>query len=178
MKKQSNAWGFVSHSNIDLVDVRKVRDEIERRDANPILFYLKQRVQTGQLDQLLKREIAARNFFLLCDSPAAQASNYVQAEFFHVNQLRGKRIGKLDSLIARRGKPQMIVSDNGTELTSNAILSWQQDTGVGWHCIAPGKPQQNGFVESFNGRLRDELLNDTSGISNSTPQVRVESVNL
>jgi hypothetical protein len=55
----------------------------------------------------------------------------------------------------------MIVSDNGTELTSNAVLSWADETGVGWHYIAPGKPQQNGFIESFNGRLRDELLNET-----------------
>ncbi len=54
----------------------------------------------------------------------------------------------------------MIVSDNGTELTSNAILAWQQERGVEWHYIAPGKPMQNGFVESFNGRLRDECLNE------------------
>lgn len=47
--------------------------------------------------------------------------------------------------------------DNGTELTSNAILGWADETGVGWHYIAPGKPQQNGYNESFNGRLRDEL---------------------
>jgi putative transposase len=52
------------------------------------------------------------------------------------------------------------VSDNGTELTSHAVLAWCQDTGVEWHYIAPGKPQQNGFVESFNGRLRDECLNE------------------
>ncbi|MFL0587870.1 integrase core domain-containing protein, partial [Sphingomonas olei] len=48
----------------------------------------------------------------------------------------------------------------GTELTSHAVLAWCQDTGVEWHYIAPGKPQQNGFVESFNGRLRDECLNE------------------
>ncbi|TCS19044.1 integrase-like protein [Acidomonas methanolica] len=48
----------------------------------------------------------------------------------------------------------MIVSDNGTEMTSNAILAWQQKRSVLWHYIAPGKPQQNGFVESFNGRFR------------------------
>ena len=55
----------------------------------------------------------------------------------------------------------MCVSDNGTELTSMAILRWSQDSRVEWHYIAPGKPQQNAFVESFNGRLRDELLNET-----------------
>jgi putative transposase len=45
----------------------------------------------------------------------------------------------------------MIVSDNGTELTSNAILGWSNQTRVGWHYIAPGKPMQNAFVESFMG---------------------------
>ena len=50
--------------------------------------------------------------------------------------------------------------EGGTELTSHAVLAWCQDTGVEWHYIAPGKPQQNGFVESFNGRLRDECLNE------------------
>ena len=59
-----------------------------------------------------------------------------------------------------RGLPLMIVSDNGTELTSHAILGWQAERGVDWHYIAPGKPMQNGFVESLIGRLRDECLNE------------------
>jgi transposase InsO family protein len=58
-------------------------------------------------------------------------------------------------------KAKMIVSDNGTELTSNAILKWCAEAKVEWHYIAPGKPMQNGFVESFNGRMRDEFLNET-----------------
>jgi len=59
----------------------------------------------------------------------------------------------------------MIVSDNGTELTSNAVLAWCGEAGVAWHYIAPGKPMQNGYVESFNGRMRDELLNETLFLS-------------
>lgn len=55
----------------------------------------------------------------------------------------------------------MIVSDNGTEFTSNAILTWADRSQVEWHYLAPGKPYQNAFVESFNGWLRDELLNET-----------------
>ena len=51
--------------------------------------------------------------------------------------------------------------DNSTELTSNAILRWADDHKVEWHYIAPGKPVQNAFAESFIGRLRDELLNET-----------------
>ena len=75
--------------------------------------------------------------------------------------LTGERVVReLDRVVEIRGCPGMIVSDNGTELTSNAILVWQQENGVEWHYIAPGKPMQNGFVESFNGRLRDECLNE------------------
>ena len=75
--------------------------------------------------------------------------------------LSGVRVAReLDALIARFGRPETIVSDNGTELTSRAILKWQNATGVAWHYIAPGKPQQNAFIEAFNGRLRDELLNE------------------
>jgi putative transposase len=76
--------------------------------------------------------------------------------------LPGLRVAReLDTPIAIRGRPFMIVSDNGTKLTSMTMLRWSHDRQVGWHYIAPGKPQQNAFIESFNGRLRDELLNET-----------------
>jgi len=75
--------------------------------------------------------------------------------------LSGQRVVReLDALIALRGRPLIVVSDNGTELTSRAILQWQEDSRVEWHYIAPGKPMQNGFVESLNGRFRDECLNE------------------
>ena len=75
--------------------------------------------------------------------------------------LSGLRVAReLDRIIEGRGKPKMIVSDNGSEFTSNAILQWTDRTRVEWHYIAPGKPIQNAFIESFNGRLRDELLNE------------------
>lgn len=75
--------------------------------------------------------------------------------------ISGVRVAReLDALIRLYGKPGTIVSDNGTELTSRAMLEWQNATGVHWHYIAPGKPTQNAFIESFNGRLRDELLNE------------------
>jgi putative transposase len=76
--------------------------------------------------------------------------------------ISGRRVAReLTAIIARRGKPSQIVSDNGTEFTCNAILAWCKDTGIDWHFIGPGKPIQNAFVESFNGRMRDELLNET-----------------
>jgi putative transposase len=77
------------------------------------------------------------------------------------SSLSGLRVAReLDALVLTRGRPLMIVSDNGTELTSRAILQWQEDHAVAWHYIAPGKPMQNGFVESLNGRFRDECLNE------------------
>ena len=76
--------------------------------------------------------------------------------------ISGRRVAReLTALIERRGKPGMIVSDNGTEFTSNAIFGWARDNKIVWHFIAPGKPMQNGFCESFNGRTRDELLNES-----------------
>jgi putative transposase len=76
--------------------------------------------------------------------------------------ISGRRVAReLTELIGRRGKPGMIVSDHGTEFTSNAILAWSQDHIVDWHYIEKGKPMQNGYIESFNGRMRDELLNES-----------------
>ena len=88
--------------------------------------------------------------------------------------LSGERVAReLDRIAVMRGYPCLVVSDNGTELTSNAILKWQEDRKVDWHYITSrcpavvclqtmrgGKPMQNGFVESFNGRMRDECLNE------------------
>jgi hypothetical protein len=64
-----------------------------------------------------------------------------------------------DELLAARGKPETIVSDNGTELTSRAALRWSEDHRLGWHYIASGKPEQNAFIESF----RDDRIRDSAG---------------
>jgi len=74
----------------------------------------------------------------------------------------GRRVAReLDAIVRWRGRPATVVSDNGTELTSNANLQWADERKVAWHYIASGKPQQNAFSESFNGRWRDEMLNET-----------------
>jgi putative transposase len=88
----------------------------------------------------------------------------------------GQRVAReLDALIATRGRPAMIVSDNGTELTSRAVLEWTNRTRLEWHYIAPGKPQQNAFVESFNGRFRDECLNEEVFASLAEARVLIEA---
>ena len=76
--------------------------------------------------------------------------------------LSGVRVAReLATLFAVRATPHTVVRDNGTEFTSNAILKFVDDRKFNWHHIAPGKPTQNAFNESFNWRLRDELLNET-----------------
>ena len=69
-------------------------------------------------------------------------------------------VRELDALVQKRGKPKVIVSDNGPELTSRAVLIWAADNGIDWHYIQPGKPQQNGYTESLNDKIRDECLNE------------------
>jgi putative transposase len=74
--------------------------------------------------------------------------------------LSGMRVVReLERLTHERATPEIIVSDNGTELTSSAVLRWVPGR-VSWHYIEPGKPVQNAFIESFNSRLRDECLNE------------------
>ena len=75
--------------------------------------------------------------------------------------LSGRRvIRELDQVIASRGRPAMIVSDNGTEFTSNAVLAWSLERRLDWHYIAPAKPTQNAFWEAYNSKFRDECLNE------------------
>ncbi len=69
-------------------------------------------------------------------------------------------VRELDMIMQRRGKPKVIVSDNGPELTSRAVLIWAAQNDIDWHYIQPGKPQQNGYTESLNDKIRDECLNE------------------
>jgi transposase InsO family protein len=66
----------------------------------------------------------------------------------------------LDGICSQRGKPTMIRTDNGAEFTGKAMLTWAHRNGIALRLIEPGKPNQNAYVESFNGRLRDECLNE------------------
>jgi len=65
----------------------------------------------------------------------------------------------LDRLIAERGTPLSVRSDNGPEFTSRRMLGWAEERKISLVHIQPGRPMQNGHVESFHGRLRDECLN-------------------
>ncbi len=115
--------------------------------------------QRWSLDFMSDALTDGRGFRILCvvDDFSRECLAWVAG-----TSLSGYRLAReLDRLIAIKGKPCLVVSDNGPEMVSHAMLAWQQERQVEWHYIAPGKPQQNGFVESFNGKLRDECLNET-----------------
>lgn len=77
------------------------------------------------------------------------------------DSLSGERAARdLDPIAERRGSPCMMVSDNGTVLTSNAMLAWPEGGDADWRRAPPDEPTQNGFVESFDGRLRDPRLSE------------------
>lgn len=77
------------------------------------------------------------------------------------HSIGGEHLTRLmDEVCARRGKPAIIRTDNGKEFTGKAMLTWAHRNGVSLRLIDPGKPNQNAYVESFNGRFRDECLND------------------
>lgn len=95
MKKPEGAWIFVSHSNKDIEEVREIRNHLERRGHNPLLFFLKCIEDAEELRVLLKREIEARQIFLLCDSPASRESKWVDEEQDYIRSLTGKTISTL-----------------------------------------------------------------------------------
>ena len=72
-----------------------------------------------------------------------------------------RTVSVLERIVTARGRaPELVRMDNGPELTSRALDQWAYERGVGLQFIDPGKPQQNGYIESFNGKLRDECLNE------------------
>ncbi len=112
----------------------------------------------GSLDFLSNTFAASRRFHILAVNDDCCRENL---SLMADTSISGARVAReLDALVRLYGKPVGIVSDNGTEFTSRAILKWANDNGVEWHYIDPGKPQQNAFIGSFNGSLQDELLNE------------------
>ena len=80
----------------------------------------------------------------------------------------------LDGICAQRGRPSIVRSDNGKEFTGRAMLTWAHRNGVALKLIEPGKPNQNAYVESFNGRLRDECLNEHWFTSLAHARIEIE----
>jgi len=87
--------------------------------------------------------------------------------------LRVRRV--LDRMAIERGLPKAIVVDNGPEFRGRALAAWSEERGVRLEFIQPGKPVQNAYIESFNGRLRDECLNANWFTSLSDARRKIET---
>jgi putative transposase len=90
-------------------------------------------------------------------------------------QVQSRGVNPRDRAIARHGKPRSITVDHGTEVTSRALDEWAYRRGVALDFIRPGKPAENGFIESFNGKLRAECLNANQFLSIDDARCKIES---
>jgi len=126
--------------------VRKTREKADRINQRWALDFVSDSLVTGRKIRMLTviDEYSRKCLGIILDT-----------------SISGLRVAReLDTLIESNGRPERILSDNGTEFTSNAIVKWSMEKGVNWEYIEPGKPYQNGGIESFNGKLRDECLNE------------------
>jgi hypothetical protein len=121
MQRRSKAWIFVSHSTKDIEGVRRLRNELEERGAEPLLFFLKALDEQEELRTLLRREIDARHYFLLCDSVAARESPWVQEEREYVRSLSGKHV---TSLTLDADWQEQLVSIDAMLKSATAFLSY------------------------------------------------------
>lgn len=90
MSNPEGAWIFLSHSTRDWDEVRQIRNMLEEKGHRPLVFFLKCLTEHTELDELIRREIQARTWFLLCDSENARESSWVQAEVEYIKKLPGK----------------------------------------------------------------------------------------
>lgn len=96
MSSPEGAWIFLSHSTKDWNEVRRVRNLLEDKGHRPLVFFLKCLTEQSELDGLIRREIEARTWFLLCDSANARGSSWVQAEVAYIKELQGKYHEEID----------------------------------------------------------------------------------
>jgi hypothetical protein len=150
MEDDPGAWIFVSHSHHDIKEVRRVRDYLEAKGHNPLLFFLKSLNDHSELDDLIRREIKARNFFLLCDSPNAKSSRWVQNEVEFIKSIGGKVYRSIDL-----GAPWQSQLDAIDDLSRHATLFMSY--------ARSDQPYADRVAEHFRA-LDYRVLLDTKGI--------------
>ncbi len=139
------------------LQVRRRKRRLPRRDRLP-LPVPERPMQRWSVDFVSDQLASGRRFRIL--NVVDDHSRECPGQIVDVAISGARLVRFLEDMAARRGLPETLVMDNGPELTSRAMFEWSRRTGVGLHFIEPGKPVQNAFVESFNGRFRDECLNE------------------
>ncbi len=93
---KNGGWVFISHSHRDIEKVRRIRNHLEKMGFEPLMFYLKCLSDENEIEELIKREIDEREWFIYADSPNARASKWVQTEREHIETHDGKRVFTID----------------------------------------------------------------------------------
>jgi TIR domain len=119
--EKQRPWIFLSHSSNDLDKVRLVRNHLEDLGTAPLLFHLLSQNQNGQFWPLIKKEIEARNFFLLCDSENARKSKWVQKEWRAVQRIARKRTVRVGKIWLDKREIDFNILDN---FASNIAFSY------------------------------------------------------
>lgn len=152
--------------------VRRLKRKRLMREAPPIIT-LQRANQEWSMDFVQDALATGRGFRILTviDSHTRECLAIVTDSC-----LSSQRVTReLDLIIGQRGKPDAIRTDNGPEFTSRHYQAWCEERQIKPVYIAPGKPMQNGYVESFNGRLRDECLNATVFATLADAKAKIEA---
>jgi len=147
-------------ANLQVRRRKKRRIALGRGNPSPVVSRINERWSLDFVQDSLQSGRRFRALTIVDDF--SRESLGIEVDF----SLSGVRMARaLDAIGSVRGFPEYIVLDNGPEMTSLAMLQWSLQRGVRLHFIDPGKPTQNGFIESFNGKFRDECLNENQFIS-------------
>ena len=189
------AWIFVSHSHRDLREVRRVRDALESKGHQPLLFFLKCLNDDSEIDDLIRREIQARQFFLLCDSPNARDSNWVQQERRLIKDLAGKvsltvdlagpwqdQLGAIDELSRRA---TVYLSYSRRDSASLGLLGWiaeelrQRDYRIILDVeVLPGADLATDEPSHWMMRLLTATLFSSSALKQSNPHLSARRLSM
>jgi putative transposase len=129
--------------------------------------------QRWSMDFVSDRLADGRGFRIL--TVVDQYTRECLCAFADRSQTREKVGAQMKWLVAERGVPESITTDNGSEFAGKAMEKWADQTGVKLDFIRPGKPVENGYIESFNGRLRDECLNGEIFVDLTQARNRLEN---
>lgn len=162
--KLRQAGEIVNHKRVDRLYAeaglqvrRRKRKKIPAADRHPLERPMAAN-QVWSMDFVFDRTAEGRGIksLTVVDDATHEAVTIVPERAIGGNQL----VRILDQLAKTRGLPKAIRTDNGKEFCSRAMLTWAHARGVQLFLIEPGKPNQNAYIESFNGRFRDECLNE------------------
>lgn len=169
----------VNHKRVERL-YTEARLQVRRRKRKKVLIGERQPLarpsaanQVWSMDFVFDRTIEGR--VLKCLTIVDDATHEAVA-ILPERAISGQSLTRmLDRLSLTRGLPQIIRTDNGKEFCGKAMLTWAHDHGIALRLIEPGKPNQNAYIESFNGRLRDECLNEHCFITLAHAQVLIEA---